>query len=210
MNRKRKLALALALLLALCSGCSAQDQKGSAGQPEPSLTPSAAPTAPEAESPAPTEELPAESAPSLTLPGTDGEQPAMRYESALGYSILCPETGVTVKTWDGGETFAVDAAPGTYLAVSTLEAANVNEAAAGLQFEHGIEDEPRGFLFGSAGYAGVRMEERSGGLVLEYILLRANDTVYLIERAVFTGGEDYAALLAGMLDSFAINGGEAE
>ena len=205
-RQKAYLASALALLMLLCAGCAGEKPVPST-QPTPSASvqPSDAVSAPPAEeSPSPAPGESAEPTPGLTLPGADGEQAAQLYESALGYTILYPAEGVTVKSWDTGENYTIDATPGTYLAVSILEAANVNEAAAGLRFENGIEDEPTGFLFGSAGYAGVRLEQKAGGLRLEYILLRENDRVYLVERAVFTGGEAYEPMLQAMLDSFTV------
>lgn len=209
MNQIKAAAL-LSLCLVLClAGCS--------GQADPTAPPDASPTVsaadPGADSSvpgAPDETAPAESG--SQPPEPEGEQllvdgaavPAALYESSLGYSILCPQTGITLAEWEGGQTFELTDAPGTYLAVSTLDVSNVDEAVAVVQFENAVEDEPTGYIFGAQSYAGVRMTETAGGLTVEYIILREGGAVYLLERAVFTGGEDQVGLLQSMLDSFTV------
>lgn len=207
MNGKKfaaALLLALSVLLAL-SGCKpsgAGEETPPASLPPsesvpPSDAPSLAPEPGESE-PAP----PEESGPVLEVDGQ--EVAAAVYESSLGYSITYPPEEMTLLEWDGGETFESARAKGTYLAVSRLAVSNIDEAVAVVQFEYAVEDEPTGFLFGSAGYAGVRLEQQAGGLTVEYILVREGDSVFLLERAVFTGGEELQGLLQAMLDSFTI------
>lgn len=171
------------------------------GKPSGGLPPETTDSVPAETEPAETEPAETEST-VLTVDG--GEIPAERRHSGLGYSILCPEEGVTVTQWEGGETYELAEARGTYLAVSQIGGSNISEAAAGLQFEYDIQDDPTGYIFGSEGYAGVRMTQTAGGLSVEYILLQQNNTIYLVERAVFTGGENFTGLLQAMLDSFTV------
>ena len=130
--------------------------------------------------------------------------PAVLYESDLGYTMLYPREGVTLSEWEGGQTFELTDAPGTYLAVSLLDVSNVDEAVAVVQFENAVDSDPSGYIFGAKSYAGVRLSDAAGGLTVDYIILREGDSVYLVERAVFTGGEGKTALLQSMLDSFTV------
>ena len=214
---KRLLALLLILLLAL-AGCKEEatgpEQPTDSPEPpvssapveseEPSEEPSEAPSEcvpPESEEPV-EQERPYEEDEGLTV--AEQEQPAVRRYSALGYSLVYPRSEVTLTDWGEGETYELTDAAGTYLAVSRVGGASINEAVAGLQFEYAIESEPTGFIFGTEGYAGVRMTVTAGGLNAEYILYQGKDTIYLVERAIFTGGEDYADLLQAMLDSITV------
>lgn len=208
--KKRKYAallLALTILLAL-PGC-----KGNGTGPD---APSAAPSdsadvppepsdssAPDASDPGETGGVPSDE-PGETLE-VDGETvPALLYESDLGYTMLYPQEGVTLSEWEGGQTFELTDAPGTYLAVSLLDVSNVDEAVAVVQFENAVDSDPSGYIFGTKRYAGVRLSDAAGGLTVDYIILREGGSVYLVERAVFTGGEGKTALLQSMLDSFTI------
>ena len=130
--------------------------------------------------------------------------PAVLYESDLGYTMLYPREGITLSEWEGGQTFELTDAPGTYLAVSLLDVSNVDEAVAVVQFENAVDSDPSGYIFGAKSYAGVRLSDAAGGLTVDYIILREGDSVYLVERAVFTGGEGKTALLQSMLDSFTV------
>lgn len=211
---KKLLALLLILLLAL-AGCKeeAVDPVGPTDSPEPSV--STAPVESQEPSEEPSEEssegVPAESEEPMkqerpyevdeTLTVAEQELPAVRRYTALGYSLAYPRSEVTLTDWGEGETYELTNAAGTYLSVSRVGGASINEAVAGLQFEYAIEAEPTGFIFGPEGYAGVRMAVTAGGLNAEYILYQGKDTIYLVERAIFTGGEDYADLLQAMLDS---------
>lgn len=119
--------------------------------------------------------------------------PALLYESDLGYTMLYPQEGVTLSEWEGGQTFELTDAPGTYLAVSLLDVSNVDEAVAVVQFENAVDGNPSGYIFGAKRYAGVRLSDAAGGLTVDYIILREGGSVYLVERAVFTGGEGRTA-----------------
>lgn len=133
----------------------------------------------------------------------DGQAvPARRFQSALGYSLLFPPEDISIWQWDAGETFGPAATPESYLSVSLLDVSNLNDAVAVLQFEHGVEDEPKGFLFGSQGYAGMRMVLEEDDLTIEYILFQHGQQIYLTERAVCgEQGRANAGLLQAMLDS---------
>ena len=208
--KKRKYAallLALTILLAL-PGC-----KGNGTGPD---TPSAAPSdsadvppepsdssAPDASDPGETGGVPSDE-PGETLEVDGKTVPALLYESDLGYTMLYPQEGVTLSEWEGGQTFELTDAPGTYLAVSLLDVSNVDEAVAVVQFENAVDGDPSGYIFGAKRYAGVRLSDAAGGLTVDYIILREGGSVYLVERAVFTGGEGKTALLQSMLDSFTI------
>ena len=210
--KKRKYAallLALTILLAL-PGC-----KGNGTGPD---APSAAPTestdvtsapepsgsgAPDISDPAETGDVPSDE-PGETLEVDGKTVPALLYESDLGYSMLYPQEGVTLSEWEGGQTFELTDAPGTYLAVSLLDVSNVDEAVAVVQFENAVDGDPSGYIFGAKRYAGVRLSDTAGGLTVDYIILREGGSVYLVERAVFTGGEGKTALLQSMLDSFTV------
>lgn len=208
---KRSLALLLLLLLTL-SGCG--DRTGEPvdiiDSPEPSV--STAPVESEEPTEEPSESVPVESEPveqerpyevdkELRLTVGEQELPALRRYSALGYSVVYPQSEVTLTDWGEGETYALTNAEGSYLAVSRVGGSSISEAVAGLQFEYAIEDDPTGVIFGAKGYAGVRMTVTVGGLTAEYILFQGTDTIYLVEKAVFTGGEGYTDLLQAMLDS---------
>lgn len=214
-HARRRLALLLALLLC-AAGCgkdpapagpSGEAEQPSASQPAETVEPTETPEEPEEPSPAVSEppencSLPFEVEAGLTVDG--GEIRAVRRYSALGYSLVYPPDEVTLNDWGEGETYEITDAPGTYLAVSRVGGSSISEAVAGLQFEYAIEDEPTGVMFGAEGYAGVRMVTTAGGLTAEYILYQGADGIYLVEHALFTGGEDYAELLQAMLDSFAV------
>lgn len=210
---KRLLALLLILLLTL-AGC--RDESVESVPPTDSPEPSVS-TAP-VDSEEPSEVIPEE--PAADDPGETelpengplpyeveetlivGEQevPAVRRYD-VGYSVAYLPSEVTLTDWAEGETYELTDAAGTYLAVSRVWGSSISEAVAGLQFEYAIESEPTGFIFGAEGYAGVRMTVTAGGLTAEYILFQNGDTIYLVERAIFTGGEDYAVLLQAMMDS---------
>ena len=172
--------------------------------PEDSQPPEASPSAPEESKsqPADPDGVPADEDASLTVDGQ--EVAAVRHHSALGYSIVYPADQITIKSWEDGDNYEFDEARGTYLAVSQISASSVSDAVAIVQFEYAVEDEPAGFLFGSGSYAGVRMVQQQGGLTLEFILAEQNGAIFLLERAVFTGGEGREGLLQAMLDSFTI------
>lgn len=206
--KRIKAAALLSLCLVLClSGC--KGEAGPTGVPEVSPSASQAPEnsgtdAPEGTPPLESADQPPETAgETIEVDGT--AVPAERYESSLGYSILCPQAGITLAEWEGGQTFELTDAPGTYLAVSLLDVSNVDEAVAVVQFENAVESDPTGYIFGAQSYAGVRMTDTAGGLTVDYIILREGGTVYLLERAVFTGGEGQTGLLQSMLDSFTVN-----
>ncbi len=148
------------------------------------------------------EEVPSGEGETITVDGQELE--AVRYVSPLGYSMLYPEDQVTVVSWDDGDNFQITGFPGTYLAVSLVDAENISSAVEIIRFENVIDEDPTGFLFGSEGYAGVRMVQKTVGLTQEYVLVENNHTVFLLERAVYTGGEEFETLLQGMLDSFTI------
>lgn len=221
---KRCLALLLVLLLAL-AGC--RNQNVGPEQPTDSPAPPASesPSPDESSPPASTDSQPPEASPSApaesesqpektdegvpadedTVLTVDGQElAAVRHHSPLGYSIVYPADQITVKSWEDGDNYQVDAARGTYLAVSQVGASSVSDAAAIVQFENAVEEDPTGFLFGSGSYAGVRMTQQAGGLTLEFLLVEQNGTIFLVERAVFTGGEEQESLLQAMLDSFTI------
>lgn len=189
--KKRKLRglfLAVSLLAAL-AGCAPSEGKEESPSPAPV----------ESASPAPAQSA----GPTLTV----GEQTlsAALFESPLGYTLLYPEGEVAVREWDGGETFEVTAAPGTYLAVSVLDVPNIDQAVSVVQFENAVEDEPRGILFGSGGYAGTRLTQQSGELSTEYLLFQMDGGVCLVERALFgAAGQAQGPLLQAMLDSFTL------
>lgn len=222
---KRYLAFLLALALLALAGC--RSQTVGPEQPSDSPAPSASesPSPDESDSPAPTDSQPPEASPSApaesesqpvktdegvpadedaVLTVDDQELAAVRHYSPLGYSIVYPADQITVKSWEDGDNYQVDAARGTYLAVSQISASSISAATAIVQFENAVEDEPKGFIFGSDGYAGVRMVQQQGGLSLEFILVEKDGTIFLLERAVFTGGEEYENVLQAMLDSFTI------
>lgn len=167
-------------------------------RPEESLPPEDAPAVPDAGE----EGQPEDEAATLTVDGQ--ELDAVRHYSPLGYSIVYPEDQITLNAWEDGDNYLVSEARGTYLAVSQVAASNISGAASIVQFEHAVEDEPKGFMFGSEGYAGVRMVEEAGGLTLEFILVEQDGAIFLLERAIFTGGEEAAPLLDAMLDTFTI------
>lgn len=210
--KKRKYAallLALTILLAL-PGCKGNDTGPDApsAAPTESTDVTSAPepsdsSAPDVSDPGETGGVPSDE-PGETLE-VDGETvPALLYESDLGYTMLYPQEGVTLSEWEGGQTFELTDAPGTYLAVSLLDVSNVDEAVAVVQFENAVDGDPSGYIFGAKRYAGVRLSDAAGGLTVDYIILREGGSVYLVERAVFTGGEGKTALLQSMLDSFTI------
>lgn len=138
--------------------------------------------------------------PSFSVDGV--EIPGETYTSPTGYTVFCPET-VTVNAWDGGETFLVNDADGTYLAVSRLDAPGMSTAVAALQFEYAIEGEPTGCLFGVKGYAGQKMTMSMEGLYVEFILCEEGGTIYLLELALYEGGTEQESLLRAMLDTVA-------
>jgi len=193
--KKRKLrGLFLAVsLLAVLAGCAPPGEKEESPSPTPESVSSA----------------PAQSAgPTLTV--EEEALPAALFESSLGYTLLYPEEKVAVREWDGGETFEVTAAPGTYLAVSVLDVPNIDQAVSVVQFENAVEDEPRGILFGSGGYAGTRLTHQSGELSTEYLLFQMDGGVCLVERSLFgAAGQAQGPLLQAMLDSFTLCPGEA-
>ena len=208
--KKRKYAallLALTILLAL-PGCKGNDTGPDAPSAAPSDSADVPPepsdsSAPDASDPGETGGVPSDE-PGETLE-VDGETvPAVLYESDLGYTMLYPQEGVTLSEWEGGQTFELTDAPGTYLAVSLLDVSNVDEAVAVVQFENAVDGDPSGYIFGAKRYAGVRLSDTAGGLTVDYIILREGGSVYLVERAVFTGGEGKTALLQSMLDSFTV------
>lgn len=212
--REMRRILALCLVALLLTGCG---QSG--GTPDeietPSLPVSSEPVDSEApeETPSalPDDPVPDESQPAQEQPRPyeveeallieERELPGVRRYSALGYSMAYAPSEITLNDWGGGETYEVTNAEGSYVAVSTIGGSNIGEAVAGLQFEYAIEDEAEGVLFGAKSYAGVRLTVTAGGLTAEYILYQGADTIYLVERAVFTGGEKYELLLQAMLDS---------
>ena len=201
------LLLALTILLAL-PGCKGNGTGPDAPSAAPSESTDIAPepsdsAAPDASDPGETGDVPS-GKPGETLE-VDGETvPALLYESDLGYTMLYPQEGVTLSEWEGGQTFELTDAPGTYLAVSLLDVSNVDEAVAVVQFENAVDSDPSGYIFGAKSYAGVRLSDAAGGLTVDYIILREGGSVYLVERAVFTGGEGKTALLQSMLDSFTV------
>ena len=201
------LLLALTILLAL-PGCKGNGTGPDAPSAAPSESADIAPepsgsSAPDASDPGETGDVPSDE-PGETLE-VDGETvPALLYESDLGYTMLYPQEGVTLSEWEGGQTFELTDAPGTYLAVSLLDVSNVDEAVAVVQFENAVDSDPSGYIFGAKSYAGVRLSDAAGGLTVDYIILREGGSVYLVERAVFTGGEGKTALLQSMLDSFTV------
>lgn len=201
------LLLALTILLAL-PGCKGNGTGPDASSAAPSESADIAPepsdsAAPDASDPGETGDVPS-GKPGETLE-VDGETvPALLYESDLGYTMLYPQEGVTLSEWEGGQTFELTDAPGTYLAVSLLDVSNVDEAVAVVQFENAVDSDPSGYIFGAKSYAGVRLSDTAGGLTVDYIILREGGSVYLVERAVFTGGEGKTALLQSMLNSFAV------
>lgn len=207
-------AILLILLLAL-AGCRQEtvDPVVPSENPEPpvSTSPAESESPSEAPSEEPSDPVPVDSEEPAeqerpyevdeALPMGEREMPAVRRYSGVGFSMVYPKSEVTLTDWGEGETYELTNAPGTYLAVSRIGGSSINEAVAGLQFEYAIEGDPTGFIFGAEGYAGVRMTVEAGGLTAEYILYQGEDTIYLVERAVFTGGEDYGVLLQAMLDS---------
>lgn len=217
--RQVKTILVLLLIAALTalSGCRSEP----VGPEQPSDSPAPLVSEEPSDSAEPSGSQPPEDTP--TAPGPDESQPggdgqdepvtltvdgqeldAVRHYSGLGYSIVYPEDQITLTSWEDGDNYLVTEAKGTYLAVSRVEAANISAAAAIVQFENAVEDEPKGFIFGSGKYAGVRMVEEAGGLTLEFILAEKDGVIFLLERAVFTGGEEAAPLLQAMLDTFTV------
>lgn len=210
MRKKTWMALA-ALCLALLTAC------GGGEMPEV-VTLSESPAQTESEAPAPESSAPVESeepsveseAPSesgsvlvLTVDGT--ELPAQEYRSPLGYVLLYPQQElITVNPWEGGETFMVSGAEGTYLSICCLDAPSLNVAAEALQFEYAIEGAPSGRMFGTKGYAGMSMTSKMDGLSIEYILCEEDGVIYLLELALYEDGQEQAELLYAMLDSFTI------
>ncbi len=203
------LLLALTILLALpgCEGNGTGSDTSSAA-PSESADVTSAPEpsdsdAPDASGSVETGDVSSDE-PGETLDVDGAAVPAVLYESDLGYTMLYPREGVTLSEWEGGQTFELTDAPGTYLAVSLLDVSNVDEAVAVVQFENAVDSDPSGYIFGAKSYAGVRLSDAAGGLTVDYIILREGDSVYLVERAVFTGGEGKTALLQSMLDSFTV------
>lgn len=210
MRKKTWMALA-ALCLALLTAC------GGGEMPEV-VTLSESPAQTESEAPAPESSAPVESeepsveseAPSesgsvlvLTVDGT--ELPAQEYRSPLGYVLLYPQQElITVNPWEGGETFMVSGAEGTYLSICCLDAPSLSVAAEALQFEYAIEGAPSGRMFGTKGYAGMSMTSKMDGLSIEYILCEEDGVIYLLELALYEDGQEQAELLYAMLDSFTI------
>ena len=192
------LALALSFLMTMLTACGPERQ-----EPEPS--PSAADSGP-VDSPAPQDSGCVGSEPGtediLVVHGQSWE--ATRYESELGYTLDYPPELVTLNSWAGGETYQVTQAEGTYLAVSLYAGANIDQAVDRLQFDYAIEEEPTGAMFGSAGYAGVRMSLQTDILSQEYILFQDGEDIFLIELAIFAGNEGQEGLLQAMLDTFTI------
>lgn len=210
MRKKTWMALA-ALCLALLTACGGGEMPEVATLSEsPAQTESEAP-APESSAPVESEEPSVESeAPSesgsvlvLTVDGT--EIPAQEYRSPLGYVLLYPQQElITVNPWEGGETFMVSGAEGTYLSICCLDAPSLNVAAEALQFEYAIEGSPSGRMFGTKGYAGMSMTSKMDGLSIEYILCEEDGVIYLLELALYEDGQEQAELLHAMLDSFTI------
>lgn len=214
---KNILALLLIFTLAALAGCRSE----TVGPEQPSDSPTEAVSQALEESESPTDAEPPEDTP--TVPGTSESQPggdvqdetasltvdgqelnAVRHYSPLGYSIVYPEDLVTLSAWEDGDNYLAADARGTYLAVSQVEASNISKAVAIVQFENAVEDEAKGFIFGAGKYAGVRMVEEAGDLTLEFILTEKDGTIFLLERAIFTGGEEAVPLLQAMLDTFTI------
>lgn len=206
--KRRLLTTALAAALCLLAACGGGEppevvesltpvpsESQTAESPVPSAEPSD--TLPPAES-----EPPAESAspvPTLDVAGESLE--AEVYQSPVGYTVLYPAEQITVNAWEGGETLQVNGAEGTYLSLCRLDAPNLNQAVAALQFEYALDSEPAGRLFGSEGYAGMSMTAQGDGLYIEYILCQEQGVIYLLELATYGEGADSLELLLAMLDS---------
>ena len=210
MRKKTWMALA-ALCLALLTACGGGEMPEVVTLSEsPAQTESEAP-APESSAPVESEEpsveseAPSESGPVLVLTVDGTELPAQEYRSPLGYVLLYPQQElITVNPWEGGETFMVSGAEGTYLSICCLDAPSLNVAAEALQFEYAIEGAPSGRMFGTKGYAGMSMTSKMNGLSIEYILCEEDGVIYLLELAIYEDGQEQAELLYAMLDSFTI------
>lgn len=179
-------ALALLVVTAGCAPAGTAPEQGASPSPDPTSQETVTP--------------PAQPEEALMV---DGQAvPARRFESALGYSLLFPLENISIWQWSEGETFSPEAAPESYLSVGLLDVSNLSDAVTLLQFEHGVEDEPKGFLFGSQRYAGTRMVLEEEDLTIEYILFQHGERIYLTERAVCgEQGRASAGLLQAMLDS---------
>ena len=213
---KRWLCVGLAVVCCLLVSCA--DRMPPQEEPAPPVSqspggeepPAASPPAETGEPPEGlfSESLPTESPPALVLDrpyevtetAEDGTSFVHRY-SALNYSLRYPLGAVTVTDWGEGETYGLEGAEGTYLAVSRVDAPGMSTVAEALQFEYPMDGEPLGCLFGAEGYAGMKMTLTGEELYMEFILCEEKGTIYLVELALYTaddGGED---LLRAMLDT---------
>ena len=214
-RRKRWICVGLAAALCLLAACGARTLPQETSDPPASQspgaeeTPAGSPPAETGELPEDlfTESLPTESPPALVLDrpcevtetAEDGTSFVRRY-SALNYSLRYPLGKVTVTDWGEGETYGLDGAEGTYLAVSRVDAPGMSTVAEALQFEYPMDGEPVGCLFGAEGYAGMKMTLTGEELYMEFILCEEKGSIYLVELALYAdeGGEE---LLRAMLDS---------
>lgn len=201
------LCVLMAVSIALLSACDRPMPEVVTPSDPPSETVSQAPESSEPVSspPAESEPEPTESEPAGPVVTVDGaELEAEEYTSPLSYTVLVPAQQVTVNAWDGGETFMVNEAEGTYLSICCLDAPSLNVAVAGLQFEYAIEGDPTGRMFGTKGYAGMSMAVVMDDLSIEYILCEEDGVIYLLELALYGEGAEQKALLDAMLDTFTI------